>query len=141
MGFIYVIALLGSLIVVALPGGALALLIGSRAERMAAFWIAATGAVAIALPLRIFLVFRPYLPTAELPLWSGRFGLILGIPLVATALVSASGLLASQLRPSRLREGLLGIGAGLGASLPLQVLIATVCFSELASLFGLRISY
>jgi hypothetical protein len=101
-------ALLGRVIVVALPGGALALLVGRRAQRMAAFWIAAAGALALALPLRIFLVLRPYLPTAELPLWSRRFGLILAVPHFATALLAALGLLASYLRASRLREGLVG---------------------------------
>jgi hypothetical protein len=141
MGFIYAVALLASFCVVALPGGILAFLLGRRAARVATFWVAAAGAVAIVLPLRIFLVFRPHLAAEQIPLWSGRFALILGVPLFATALLSASGLLASRLDGSRLREGLLGFGAGLGASLPLQVLIATVWFSELASLIGLRIAY
>jgi len=141
MGFIYVTALLVSFCVVALPGGVLAFLLGRRAQRMATFWVAAAGALAIALPLRIFLVLQPYLPTAEIPLWSGRFGLVLGIPLFATALVSALGLTASHLQNSRFREGILGVTAGLGASLPLQVFIATAWFSELASLVGLRVSY
>jgi hypothetical protein len=139
MGFIYVAAVLASFCVFALPGLALAVMLGRRAERTATFWLVAAAAAAIAVVVRILWVFQPYQAAGKLPLWSGRFALILSASLLLTALLSASGLFVLRLRGSPLRHVLLGLAAGLAASLPLQVVLSLTLFSEMATLAGLQV--
>jgi hypothetical protein len=141
VGFIYAVALMGSFFVIALPGGILAFLLGRRSKRTPTFWVAAALTAAAVIPLRMYMVFEPYLSTGAIPIWTGRVSAVLGIPLFVTALLAGIGLVAAYRMGARFGETMLGAAAGLGASLPLQVFIATAWFTELAGLAGLRVSY
>lgn len=140
MGFLFVMWWGFCVLALGLPGGAVAVLQGVRAGRRAVFWASAVVVAAAALAFRLWLVFRPALAEGGARVWPTQYALVFSVPLLITLAVAGVSCVALRARPSVARDLAAGAGAGLGASIPLQ-LAAPAFLSTLLGLLDLRAVY
>lgn len=140
MGFLFVMWWGFCALALGIPGGTVAVLHGVRAGRRPAFWAVAAVVALAAVAFRLYLVFRPALATGGASVWSTQYALVFNVPLLATVAAAGVSCLALRGRPSIARDILGGAGAGLGASIPLQ-LAAPAFLSTLLRLLDLRAVY
>ncbi len=140
MGFLFVMWWGLCVLALGIPGGAVAVLHGVRAGRRAAFWVSATIVAAAALAFRLYLVFRPALAEGGAAVWPTQYALVFSVPLLVTLAAAGASCVALRGAPSLPRDLASGAGAGLGASIPLQ-LVAPAFLGAILRLLDLRAVY
>lgn len=140
MGFLFVMWWGFCVLALGIPGGAVAVLHGARAGRRVAFWASAAVVAGAALAFRLYLVFRPALAEGGASVWPTQYALVFSVPLLVTLAIAGASCVALRAGPSRARDLVAGAGAGLGASIPLQ-LVTPAFLSALLRLLDLRPIY
>jgi hypothetical protein len=140
MGFFFFAAWAGSVIVLGSPAVALAIVLAKGAKGRRWFLPVAAAAALLALSARMAWLWDAQVTDGGVPVWPTMFALILHVPLLVSLPLAGAGLLGLRLPPSRARQMVTGLGAGVAASIPLQLLLPSV-LGRLAGLLGLRLIY
>jgi hypothetical protein len=141
MGFIFFAAWAGSFLILAGPAIALAVVLQLRAPGRRTFWSTCAVAALLALAVRVALLSRAHVAGGGVAVWPTLFAIVLHVPLIASVPVAALGLLGLRIERPSVRQIVAGTGAGIAASVPIQILVLPAALGQILRLLELRAIY
>jgi len=140
MGFFFVAAWAGSALLLGGPATVVTCALTAKSGDRRIFLPILVLVAGVAAGLRVSLLVDAHVSEGTLPVWPTLYAMLFHVPLLVSVPLGAAGLLGLRLAPSPAREIVTGLGAGIAASVPLQLTLPFY-FGRLIELLGMRAGY